>query len=62
VPVDVEMQDGSNHVVNAANFTPHGVALYWMMRHYWRHPEDRIELTDGRALERLRNEDFDIGS
>lgn len=62
-PVDVEMKNGSNHVVNgAANFTPHGVALYWMVRHYWLHPEDRAELTDGRAVERLRKEDFDVAS
>ena len=30
-----------------------------MIRHYWKHPENRAELTDGRALERLRNEQFD---
>jgi hypothetical protein len=29
-----------------------------MVRHYWRHPDDRSELTDGRALERLRDEPF----
>lgn len=30
-----------------------------MARHYWRHPEDRNELTDGRALDRLRNDQFE---
>ena len=36
-----------------------GAALYWMVRHYWKRPENRAELTDGRALERLHNEQFD---
>jgi hypothetical protein len=44
---------------NAGGLVPNGAALYWMIRHYWLHPENRIELTDGRALERLRNEDFE---
>jgi hypothetical protein len=46
-------------VHNASGYGPSGAAVYWMVRHYWKHPEDRAELTDGRALERLRNEDFD---
>jgi hypothetical protein len=29
-----------------------------MVHFYWKHPENRNELTDGRALERLRNLDF----
>jgi hypothetical protein len=28
----------------------------------WLHPEDRAELTDGRAVERLRKDDIDIAS
>ena len=40
-------------------YAPNGAALYWMVRHYWKHPEDRAELTDGRALERLRTEQFE---
>lgn len=59
-PIELVMNDGSTHVINgAATFTPQGIALYWMVRHYWLHPEHRAELTDGRAVERLRNEDFD---
>ena len=59
-PIDVEMTDGSSQVIHwAADFTPQGIALYWMVRHYWLHPEDRAELADGRAVERLRDEDFD---
>jgi len=53
------LQDGSEEIVDGADFyVPRGVALYWMARHYWRHPDDRSELTDGRALERLRDERF----
>jgi len=29
-----------------------------MVRFYWKHPESRDELTDGRVIERLRDEDF----
>jgi hypothetical protein len=61
-PIELVMKDDSTHVINgAATYTPRGVELYWMVRHYWRHPDDRAELTDGRALERLCNEQFDIG-
>lgn len=45
-------------IENASFYAPSGAALYWMVRHYWLHPENRMELTDGRALERLRTEDF----
>jgi hypothetical protein len=43
---------------NTGGFAPSGAALYWMIRHYWKHPQNRAELTDGRAIERLRNEQF----
>ena len=46
-------------VPNADRFGIGGPALYWMARHYWKHPESRDELHDGRALDRLRNEDFE---
>ncbi|MBB5164121.1 hypothetical protein [Mycobacterium sp. AZCC_0083] len=53
------LEDGSEEIVDGADFyVPNGVALYWMVRHYWRHPGDRSELTDGRALGRLRDESF----
>jgi hypothetical protein len=53
------LQDGSEEIVDGADFyVPNGIALYWMVRHYWRHPDDRSELTDGRALERLGGERF----
>ncbi|MDG4663390.1 hypothetical protein [Mycobacterium sp. 236(2023)] len=45
-------------VSNADRYGDSGPALYWMVRHYWKHPENRDELTDGRALDRLRNGQF----
>ncbi len=36
-------------------YTPGGHALREWVRFYWLHPDHRAELTDGRALERLRN-------
>ncbi|MBA0048863.1 hypothetical protein [Mycobacteroides sp. LB1] len=54
------LADDTTRSFNATGmFTPGGVALYWMIRHYWKHPEDRAELADGRALDRLRDERFD---
>lgn len=58
-PIVFVMNDAKPIVIkNASGFVPNGAALYWMVRHYWLHPENRDELTDGRALERLRNEQF----
>jgi hypothetical protein len=42
----------------AGSYPPEGRALRRIVHCYWKHPENRHELTDGRALERLRNEDF----
>ena len=47
-------------IQNASGYVPGGAALYWMVRHYWLHPEDRLELTDERAIERLRTDDFTV--
>jgi hypothetical protein len=53
-------KDGTEQVLDGADFyVPKGVGLYWMVHHYWRHPEDRAELTDDRALTRLRDQRFD---
>ncbi|MFV8166822.1 hypothetical protein ACNQVK_32730 [Mycobacterium sp. 134] len=54
----VRKYDRAIVIENASFYAPSGAALYWMVRHYWLHPENRMELTDGRALERLRTEDF----
>jgi hypothetical protein len=54
-------QDGSEKIIDGADFyVPRGSALYWMVRHYWRHRGDRPELTDGRALDRLREGRFEL--
>lgn len=58
-PIVFVLQDGGHLVVaNADRYGDSGAALYWMARHYWNHPESRDELTDGRALDRLRSAQF----
>lgn len=60
--VALRLRDGEEKVIDGADFyVPRGTRMYWMMRHYWRHPEDRAELTDGRALQRLHDSRFDVG-
>lgn len=55
------LRDGSEAIIDGADFyVPKGAGLYWMVRHYWRHPDDRTELVDGRALDRLRDGRFDL--
>ena len=60
IPIVLILRDDKPIVVpNAASYAAGSSALYWMVRHYWKHPENRIELTDGWALERLRTEQFE---
>lgn len=55
------LRDGGEKVIGGLSlYVPTGVPLYWMVRHYWRHPEDRSELMDSRASERLRDGQFDL--
>lgn len=55
------LRDGSENVIGGLNlYVPRGVALYWLVRHYWRHPEDRMELVDSRVDERFRGGRFDL--
>ena len=55
------LRDGSEKVIGGLSlYVPTGVPLYWMVRHYWRHPADRAELIDSRASERLRDGQFDL--
>lgn len=54
------MSDGQTPTLAAASFTPGGKALRELVSFYWQHPERRSELTDGEALVRLRNEQFDV--
>ncbi|HET6735449.1 PH domain-containing protein [Mycobacterium sp.] len=58
-PVVFVLKDAKPIIVpNADRYETNFGALYWMVRHYWKHPENRDELSDGRALERLCNEQF----
>lgn len=58
--VVLRRRDGSEKVIDGCDFyVPNGVGLYWMVRHYWRHPSDRSELTDDRSLARLDEGRFD---
>jgi hypothetical protein len=58
-PTVFVMKDGKPKVLkNTSGFAPNGAALYWMIRHYWKHPLDRGELIDGSAIARLREEQF----
>ncbi len=59
--VVLRLRDGHEEIISVADiYLPRGVALYWLVRHYWRHPEDRMELVDARAAERLRDARFDL--
>lgn len=40
-------------VVKADQFDVGAVPLYWFLRYCLEHPEDRPELADGRAVDRL---------
>lgn len=48
--------DGGTRILPSDWYTPGGHALREWLRFYWKHPEDRGELTDGRALHRLETE------
>jgi hypothetical protein len=53
------LRDGHEKLIDGADiYVPGGAALYWMVRHYWRSPGDRAELTDGSAVTRIRRGDF----
>lgn len=57
--VVLQLQDGDEKVIDGADFyVPGGATLYWMVRHYWLHAEDRAELGDSRALERMSDGRF----
>jgi hypothetical protein len=45
--------DGVTRILPSDWYTPGGHALRELVRFYWKHPEDREELADGRALQRL---------
>lgn len=57
------LREGTEEVASGLPlYVPNGVALYWLVRHYWKHPEHRDELLDGRATRRLTEGDFDLSA
>ena len=57
------LRGGAEEVVSGLPlYVPKGVALYWLVRHYWKHPEHRDELVDSRAPRRLTEGDFDLSA
>lgn len=60
-PAVMVMKSAEPQVINSLyNYQPDGSALYWAIRHYWLHPENRDELANGRAIERLRAQQFEV--
>lgn len=56
----LHLRDGRRRRVDDAElYVPDGAGLYWLVRHYLRNPDDRTELADGRAVDRLANGRFD---
>ena len=54
-PMVLMMKDGSYCSLEApGTYTPRGTALVELVRYYWRHPEQRNDLTNGRAVQRLQ--------
>jgi hypothetical protein len=49
----ITSHDGRTRVLPSDWYTPGGHGLRELVRFYWQHPEDREELIDGRAVERL---------
>lgn len=59
--VVLHLRNGDEAVIGNANvYVPGGAVLYWMVRHYWKHPEDRDELVDERALQRFEQRIYDV--
>jgi hypothetical protein len=55
------LKDGEEKIIDGLDFyVPRGAPLFWMVRHYWLHPDDRTELVDGRALDRLKAGRFEV--
>ena len=56
----LHLRDGRRRRVDDAElYVPDGAGLYWLVRHYLRNPDDRTELADGRAVDRLADGRFD---
>lgn len=61
-PITITMANGKVVTVKQAGlYAADGDALRESVRFYWQHPGYRVELTDGRALQRLREAQFKPG-
>jgi hypothetical protein len=58
----VVKSDGAAAVLAAGPITPGGQDLRELVRFYWREPQCRSELVDGRAIERLAERRFKAGT
>jgi hypothetical protein len=52
------MRDGTTPSITVGAYCPEGSAVRRMVEFYWKHPDQRDELTDERAVRRLRDDDF----
>ncbi|HEY9267043.1 MAG TPA: hypothetical protein VIQ11_20810 [Mycobacterium sp.] len=52
------MRDGATPTIAVGAYSPEGSAVRRMVQFYWKHPDHRDELMDGRAVQRLRDDDF----
>ncbi len=60
-PIVIACKDGAPLVINSAPaYGRDGAALYWMLRHYWQTPAERLELISGVALQRLTQRRFAV--
>jgi hypothetical protein len=57
-PITFRLQAGGLKVFVPGAFARDPAQIYWMIQHYWRHPDRRTELSDGQAMQRLRRSDF----
>jgi hypothetical protein len=48
----ITARDGGTRILPSDWYTPSGHALRELVRFYWKNPENRVELADGRALQR----------
>lgn len=60
-PIVIVCKGGAPLVINSAPaYGDNGAPLYWMLRHYWQTPADRLELMSGVALQRLAQHRFAV--
>jgi hypothetical protein len=61
-PITFRLRSGDLKVFVPGAYGRDPAQIYWMIQHYWRHPDRRTELPDGQAGQRLRRGDFSSAS